>query len=910
MTQISFAYDDKKDNLSTPKFRINKSIYSTERDENTLDTLKHNFNSLIHNDKSCNEEKSTEYQNNDTTNHFILSSLMNKTTIKNDLDNCYTNQFSFDEKSHNYIFSKNEDDNKDNINNNNSIIIINENENENEYNQDDNNEIKYINNIDNTLLTDSNKKYSNENTENNFNYLLPLESDKSSEHFNVISFQKYCEETEDNKNIDFKKIPNQKKMAGDPKYNNPEIINKKRGIGHFSKQKQKTSNEELKEELKLTPHKKNKNNELTPNNLISPKNNNNNSPKNKTRKTIFNSNSIDYSSKKKRNNKIRIPSLIEDYKDKECLTEPNIICIENKMWNTSPNNFFFSSNNDISNISKNENNIIISPFHIGKLKTDNNNTENEDITIIKKNNKNTRNSVKESSSSSFYKNIKINKIHSRNSSQSNNNNYTDEHSSVSKKIKNCITLVGRRGVKNSLFKTRNNSFNNNSIYNSISVSDISIQRPIIKIKEEKLTPFCKTKINELSRNKKALSKKFIFTQSSSLHNRKTEINKNNEKYKENNKDLNHNCTVFFNYDSKKNKKEKEKKNKDKIKNIETKKIKVNTINNNNVKNNKFHLNNTCYFFYRKNKPKVKTEKNKENLTERNRKSFIGPTNIYSKKLLMTSNNNSITNLYSTINNESINSHRKKNNVNKSFVINKEKKNLSITEYNNNKNNIIVKDKIKFEKYFNDILSKIDLNTNNKKLNISNTKKDNKSRNTHNLTNLNFYNQTEKNITFTKNNKKIKNYNKELKTTIKVKEYKTNNNSLNLGSNNKFNGNKISKKKTKITSDKGKSINVPNFKKNMIKYSILRNNENNQISSEISIYISKQKNNSQNHLNVYDSEYIKNKKAKFSFINNNNKLKPINVNKKTIINVNQFYPSYFINSNENFFKNKKNVTSYN
>ena len=55
------------------------------------------------------------------------------------------------------------------------------------------------------------------------------------------------------------------------------------------------------------------------------------------------------------------------------------------------------------------------------------------------------------------------------------------------------------------------------------------------------------------------------------------------------------------------------------------------------------------------------------------------------------------------------------------------------------------------------------------------------------------------------------------------------------------------------------------------------------------------------------EYMKNKKGQC--IIKNNKLNAINVNKKTIINVNQFYPSYFINSNENNLKNKYNKKSY-
>ena len=59
------------------------------------------------------------------------------------------------------------------------------------------------------------------------------------------------------------------------------------------------------------------------------------------------------------------------------------------------------------------------------------------------------------------------------------------------------------------------------------------------------------------------------------------------------------------------------------------------------------------------------------------------------------------------------------------------------------------------------------------------------------------------------------------------------------------------------------------------------------------------------LEIYD-----NKKGRSLISNNNKKFKAINVNKKTIINVNQFYPSYYINHNQNLKnKNKNNMASY-
>ena len=61
-SQISFSNEEKKEVLSTPKFHKNKSIFSIERDENTLDTLKQNINSIINieklnNDKNLNNRK-------------------------------------------------------------------------------------------------------------------------------------------------------------------------------------------------------------------------------------------------------------------------------------------------------------------------------------------------------------------------------------------------------------------------------------------------------------------------------------------------------------------------------------------------------------------------------------------------------------------------------------------------------------------------------------------------------------------------------------------------------------------------------------------------------------------------------------------------------------------------------------
>ena len=260
-TQISFSNEEKKEGSSTPKFRINKSINSIGKEENILDTLKQNIHKLINIElisNGSNEKKNNnEFQNENFNKNFFLNSLLNKINNKNELNDYYNNQFSFDGKSENIIVSKNEkDNNKENIDNN--IIIIDNNTDDNNINKKNinNNEIKEINDINSSLI--SLNSISNENSDNNFNYILPLESDKSLEQFNIISFQGLSDSIEDKKMIKINKITNQKKMAGDKINNsNPEIINKKKGIGYLSKQNKNIIQKNITEEIKLTPEKNN-----------------------------------------------------------------------------------------------------------------------------------------------------------------------------------------------------------------------------------------------------------------------------------------------------------------------------------------------------------------------------------------------------------------------------------------------------------------------------------------------------------------------------------------------------------------------------------------------------------------------------------------------------------------------------
>lgn len=95
--------------------------------------------------------------------------------------------------------------------------------------------------------------------------------------------------------------------------------------------------------------------------------------------------------------------------------------------------------------------------------------------------------------------------------------------------------------------------------------------------------------------------------------------------------------------------------------------------------------------------------------------------------------------------------------------------------------------------------------------------------------------------------------------------------------------------------------IDNYKYDIIRYSILRNNLNNQITNEFSITLGEKGiqdmgNNTKNNIPKKKIINIK-KKCQDKKVGYNN-------DKKTIINVNQYYPSYFINSQNQNYKEKK------
>ena len=116
--------------------------------------------------------------------------------------------------------------------------------------------------------------------------------------------------------------------------------------------------------------------------------------------------------------------------------------------------------------------------------------------------------------------------------------------------------------------------------------------------------------------------------------------------------------------------------------------------------------------------------------------------------------------------------------------------------------------------------------------------------------------------------------------------------------NKKTGDVFKIKQNELTSNTISNSNykskIQNFKEEILKYSILRNNQNNQIINEFSVVLGEEKDKNLNQKN--ETIDVNNKISKIS----NKSLE----NKRTIINVNQFYPSYYIDTHE-LPKNKNN-----
>ena len=448
--QISFSAEEIKENTSTPKFPKIKSINSLEKDENTLDTLKQHIDKIYNDKDTLNNDNINETKN--EKNILLNSSLINNNS-NSDLNNFYISQFSFDEKSTNFL---NKNENKENTEKKNrDQIFVNEGKNKisnniikdnnKEEEKEENNEIKYI-----TKLMDLE---TDKNEDNNFNYELPLDYDNNTEFFNMISFPEKHEEKKENSQI---KLKNNNENVGLP-CPTDEVLSKPK-----------------KEKTNITPQKKYKN--KMKNNINSAKLNEYGNPilERKERKrnqdnyfeTKYNS------SNKKINKNLKFSTLLEENKinQNDFLTERNKNYLKSNNLSNSLKNTNFTSkdlnsrkNNNKININDN---ISIKPFTIEKI----NNNENKDNLE--------NNSQKNKIKSNIIKDITLSYFNKRNKKYRNSVNFTERNNNfldlnididkmkiiyeknISKKDSRSFS-ISQKGTHNYSYFRNNKELNNN-----------------------------------------------------------------------------------------------------------------------------------------------------------------------------------------------------------------------------------------------------------------------------------------------------------------------------------------------------------------------------------------------------------------------------------------------------------------
>ena len=939
--QISFSAEDIKDNLSTPKFPKNQQVYLLEKEENTLDTLKQQIDKVYNDKDTLNNENINESKNDK---NILINSLINS-NINLELNNIYINQFSFDEKSSNFLSKKEENENKENNENNNKDInIINENINENlneKNNKEENNntnnnqeeekndnEIKYIN-----ILTNEDME---KNDDSIFDYELPLDSDNTPEFFKMDDFP---ENNERKKEIDEKNSEKKLRIEGIPK-----------------SKKEKNSKEKI-EKLNLTPQKKIKNKMDRITNCEQLKENRNEILKIKEKQKDKAYSVVKFNTSNKKSNKIfKLPKithhktilsqnylikpsiefmrLLEENEEEQnnSLTERN----NNKSNNLNTNNNSLKNTNftskDINNKKcddkiKSNDNGLIKPFTIEQSSDNNknnnlNNEENiyqkikvnsnilKDNTISYQNKRNRRNR----NSMNFIKrnnnflnfNTEIDKTKiiyeknlsnndSRSFSISQKENESHSHSRNYKELNNNINngtvastnyLMNKR-LKNCVILLSKNK--NVNIFNECLNHDNSLKNFTLyeneNFSQRSLDKNMAGKTERSSPFRKSKIRDSFILKTSSY--KKFILNKDKLNDYNSNKNLINNTMKnignknFNGYNIFEN-----------IEEIKKEKYVKEKINQSNIKNNtaisRNHINNIIF-------------KNKGNLTQRNKD--IGPANIYSKKIIFipNANNNNETNNNNYPNRlkqytlgyvRNKNKTLKNREINKSYLIPKEK-NIKILNIEKNNNINEDKEKKKYKEYFHEILSNININKS-----ITKTKS-NLNNNNNNMKQKEQKEQKEKH----KIRKIIQLSNLDI-NTMKNKTIEQTNKVKNKKFNSKFILNKINSNKIKINNyiKNNKDNNTNNnylfsltkssknllekFKNNILNYSINRNNRINQVKNEVSLFIGD---------NNKKFKKIINEKKSFvnSINNNNNKINQLNKNKKTIINVNQYYSSYFI-----------------
>ena len=864
--QISFSGEDIKDNLSTPKFQKNKPGYSLEKEENTLDTLKQQIEKA-YNDKDTYNNDNINCSKNEK--NILLNSLLNNNSNL-DSNNLYISQISFDEKSSNFLNKKEKNENNNDLINEQEEIHesnINKYDIDNkiveEENEENNNEIKYINKLNSEDKIE----------ESNFDYELPLGSDDDPEFFNMMSFPENKEE---------KKEKNKKKLE----------INIEGFICSNDENTLKPENENI----NLTPQKKNKNKmnmnlnsakfDLNENKILQEKE----SQKNEDNYLISK-----YNSSNKKINKITKFALLENKTHQDgFFTERNENKISKlKTYSNGLKNTFFTSkereNPDNVDGAYNNDKILIKPFNnenkndfidkeddkgINSKKNGIKSNIIKDITLpyYYKRNKKNRNSINFTERNNnflaisktkiiYEKKISNNETRSfsisqkGNHSHSHSRNYKDLNDNINNEIipytnyimnkrsKNTVILLTRNRNRNIFGDSinHNNSLKNYNLSEYINFSQrSSLNKNSLEGRTEKNSPFQKSKISDSFMIKNSSYKNYIFN-----------------KYKQmvqNNTMKNIGSKTFNEYS-----------NFDKIEDIKKEnyikdKISIDQNNNNNphymdLKNNKIFKNNGY-------------------LTQRNKEKC--PINIYSKKLINTpSGNNKNENNKNKLNLCKKRTLRKKD-INKSYIIPKEKNIKIFLNEKNSKNNSNNNNKTnkKINGCFKDIISNFNINKSlmNTKSNLNRNQKEKNKKKLYHLSNIDMN---------TIISKAIPTPSKKQEFSSKYIINKINNNKIR---NNNYIKNSNKNYNDKIHMTQSRKNLIEKFKDNILNYSIKRNNKNNQVKNEVSIFIGDN--------NVKINKNFNEKKNRVNN-RNNNRMEQFAKNKKTIINVNQYYSSYFI-----------------
>ena len=829
--QISFSIEEMKDHLSTPKFPKNKSLNSLEKEENTLDTLKRKMDKVSNDKDTLNIDNTNESKN--EKNILINSYLNNNSNL--DLNNCYMSQFSFDEKSSNFLNKK--ESNENTPNDNNKIELKKEDNNKkdnliiNTEEENNNNEIRYI--------TKKTNEDNDKNEDSNFDYELPLESDNNLEFFNMMSFPENIEEKNEKEN----NIPEKKIGIGDCLFSNKNInltpekknikkleqninsakliedkkeIFKEKGNDNHYISKYNTSNKKIDIKFSTLLEENNKINEYAyfterKNNVSNSNNISNNSLKNThfTSRDVKNSK---YNDKINNNDNISItPVTIEKLPDKEKISQKNKIK-DNIIKDITIS--YYDRKNKKNRNSFNYMDLNI-PFKLTEKAKKNNNylepDNNKPEVIYEKNlSNNDSRSFSISQKRHSYSNSKNFK-----ESNNNKNNETKANSNyiINKRLKNSVFLLTKNKNKNKV----NNEYiiRNNSLTKfPLTERDNSSQRSLENIKEgitERGSPFRKSKISDSFILKNSYKK---------IINNKNKLNKCNSKeiLSNTSRNITNNTLKEFNSKIENIKKEKYLKSK-----IKSNKI-IDVLNINHNINNEIHY---------KDFKKEQNCKIKRHLTERNKN--LGPVNIYSKKLIFIPNGNNIKENYQNklkeytkiLNNYDKNKPSRKNNINKSYIIPKEK-NIKILQ-----NDVNNQKKKKFNEYFKEILSNININKkimNNKTILTNNIKKESKEK--HIIRKIIRLSKIDMNTMTTKTiptSNKINEKKFQPKFRIRNKNIKENNNTINL---------------TRSSKDL-----IEKFRNNMLFYSISRNNRNNQVKNEISIFIGDKNEQNNKRINV-------------------------------------------------------------